>query len=529
MNHASCVAAVLVTGLTLPAFAQGTPCGTAPLVEYTSGSREGGLLELQASGTPGAVQVLALGFNTSNWLGIPLPLPLSGPPFLFPSGCTLQVSVVESPFLAPDVDGVSSFTIPIPLGVAGASVYSQVLEFSGTMLPLAGIGTSGIAETEILPPPTISGVSTTSGGPGDSITIFGTNLDGSSSDLCVAIGSVLAVVESGDDNSITVELQSTGVAQSGPVSILAGQRKIEPPTDPTPVGAPPLPSMSVFSGNPIAANMATSSQVVSVSPDPFFVPFTATVLGGPSGFELKLPIKAGPNAKIRSGWLELRCDGTQYDFYAVDPMNGQTMDICFPDGWGPGSTMSTEAARQFFARLFRQAQRNVDGLFVTAQIVGEEICLTVTCPNATVLSGGLSFDSGDFRFCGDLDSNELTSDLFELPATAGEEITISLCRVGDQPDGSSLLDPRLCIYQNSIGPPQGATWVIENDDSGGDCFATGPFGAALIEDWVVPATDVYTIAASGWGGTQGPYVLIVDGADNDPTLVGDEVAGGCFF
>jgi hypothetical protein len=132
---------------------------------------------------------------------------------------------------------------------------------------------------------------------------------------------------------------------------------------------------------------------------------------------------------------------------------------------------------------------------------------------------------------GALDADALTSDLYEMSALAGESITIALCRVGDQPDGSSLLDPRLCVYQGSIASPTG-TGVVTDDDGGGDCFTTGPFGASLITDWSVPATDTYTIAASAWGATEGPYELSVTGgcaaADMTVVLVGDEVTGGCF-
>ena len=128
---------------------------------------------------------------------------------------------------------------------------------------------------------------------------------------------------------------------------------------------------------------------------------------------------------------------------------------------------------------------------------------------------------------GTLDTDNQTSDFYEFDGTAGESLTIALCRIGDQPDGSSLLDPRLCVY-GSAGPFVG-TGVVNDDDSGDDCFVTGPFGASLIEDWTVPADDTYTVACSGWTDTEGPYELaIMGGCGSTLTPAGDEVTGGCF-
>ena len=131
-------------------------------------------------------------------------------------------------------------------------------------------------------------------------------------------------------------------------------------------------------------------------------------------------------------------------------------------------------------------------------------------------------------FSGTLDTDNQTSDLYELAGTVGETWTIALCRVGDQPDGSSLLDPRLCIYDSTTPTPGSGAGIAGDDDGGDDCFTTGPFGASLLEDWAVPADDTYVIAASGWDGTEGPYVLSIQGANGTATAIGDEVAGGCF-
>lgn len=132
------------------------------------------------------------------------------------------------------------------------------------------------------------------------------------------------------------------------------------------------------------------------------------------------------------------------------------------------------------------------------------------------------------------DPSNQTCDVYTMSALMDEVITMTLCRIGDQPDGSSLLDPRLCVYQVSVQDAfvGGSLGVVTNDDTLGDCFVTGPFGASIIEDWIVPATDTYQIACSNWDGTMGPYQLDVSGACSGGALItqtGDEVVGGCFL
>lgn len=132
-------------------------------------------------------------------------------------------------------------------------------------------------------------------------------------------------------------------------------------------------------------------------------------------------------------------------------------------------------------------------------------------------------------FCDFLDANNQTSDIYTLTgATAGEVLTIRLCRKGDQPDGTSLLDPRLCVYPAG-GAASGGTGLVTDDDSLGDCFVSGPFGASIIEDWIIPADGDYDIAASAWDGTMGPYSIEFESDTlGSFAFTGQEVTGGCF-
>lgn len=99
------------------------------------------------------------------------------------------------------------------------------------------------------------------------------------------------------------------------------------------------------------------------------------------------------------------------------------------------------------------------------------------------------------------------ADHYTCPLTAGELVTIRHCRTDNTGGSGSTLDNYLCLVDPS------GTVVAADDDSAGDCFVDGPFGASQITNFVVPTTGVYTIYASSYqalsGGQIGDYELTI--------------------
>lgn len=100
------------------------------------------------------------------------------------------------------------------------------------------------------------------------------------------------------------------------------------------------------------------------------------------------------------------------------------------------------------------------------------------------------------------------TDLWHFTANRGEVVTLMMTRVADQAGDVSALDPML-VLQDSRG------FVVASNDEGGSNSPTGPGRNAVIENLTLPATDTYTVLASGAGGTFGSYSLSI----TPPTIV----------
>lgn len=98
--------------------------------------------------------------------------------------------------------------------------------------------------------------------------------------------------------------------------------------------------------------------------------------------------------------------------------------------------------------------------------------------------------------------------IWHFAANAGQQVTLGMTRIANQPNGSSTLDPFLEL-QDSRG------FAIALDDDSGSKLPPGPGKNALIQNLQLPATDTYIVVASGTGSTNGAYVLNID----PPTII----------
>lgn len=87
-------------------------------------------------------------------------------------------------------------------------------------------------------------------------------------------------------------------------------------------------------------------------------------------------------------------------------------------------------------------------------------------------------------------------------ANAGSVVTISVQRVALLPEGNGTLDPAFALRDS-----QGV--VIAADDDAGSNVPPGPGRNAFLTNLTLSATDAYTIAVQGAGGTTGAYVVEV--------------------
>ena len=94
------------------------------------------------------------------------------------------------------------------------------------------------------------------------------------------------------------------------------------------------------------------------------------------------------------------------------------------------------------------------------------------------------------------------TDRWHFTASRGEVISLTMTRVADQAIDVSGLDPML-VLQDSRG------FVVASDDESGSNIPAGPGRNAAIPNLTLPATDTYTVLASGVGGTFGSYVLSI--------------------
>jgi len=92
------------------------------------------------------------------------------------------------------------------------------------------------------------------------------------------------------------------------------------------------------------------------------------------------------------------------------------------------------------------------------------------------------------------------ADVWHFAANTGDVITLIMTRIPNQGDGSSTLDPALEL-RDSRG------FNLAFDDDSGSNIPPGPGRNAVIQNFVLPATDSYTVLARGGNGTSGPYVL----------------------
>ncbi|MCI0635292.1 MAG: hypothetical protein L0206_15475 [Actinobacteria bacterium] len=104
-------------------------------------------------------------------------------------------------------------------------------------------------------------------------------------------------------------------------------------------------------------------------------------------------------------------------------------------------------------------------------------------------------------------------DFYHFAANRGEVVTLAMSRTSNRAGGSGSLDP--AIELRSSGGV-----VLARDAEAGTDVPGGPGRNATIRSLALPATDTYTIVASGRGGSRGSYHLTLSAAD------GRELAGG---
>jgi hypothetical protein len=123
------------------------------------------------------------------------------------------------------------------------------------------------------------------------------------------------------------------------------------------------------------------------------------------------------------------------------------------------------------------------------------------------------------------------ADVWHFAANGGDLVTVAMTRIGNQPDGSSSLDPAIDL-RDSRG------FLVASDDDSGTEAPPGPGRNAAIMNLSLPSTDTFRVTARGAGGTFGPYVLeitpptivLVPGEIIEPprdreTLVAGEISG----
>ena len=106
-----------------------------------------------------------------------------------------------------------------------------------------------------------------------------------------------------------------------------------------------------------------------------------------------------------------------------------------------------------------------------------------------------------FEFQGEI-ASPAELDTFTFPGNAGTVASIQVSRVGNNPDGSGTVDPKVELRDS-----QG--FLLAQDDNTGPNVPPGPGGNALILNFALPATDTYTIGVTGAQGTIGPYEVEV--------------------
>jgi len=99
-------------------------------------------------------------------------------------------------------------------------------------------------------------------------------------------------------------------------------------------------------------------------------------------------------------------------------------------------------------------------------------------------------------------------DAYILPASRGNLVTVTAARRSNLTDGTGSLNPQVEL-RDSRG------FVVARDDDSGELRVSGPGADASLQAIDLPATDTYTLAVTGAGGTTGPYDLFVTvgGAD----------------
>lgn len=91
---------------------------------------------------------------------------------------------------------------------------------------------------------------------------------------------------------------------------------------------------------------------------------------------------------------------------------------------------------------------------------------------------------------------------YRFTANRGDTVSIRLRRRSNLPDGSGALDPVIEVFNSQ-------NILLVRDDDSGTSVPPGPGRNAQIPNYVLPATDTYTIAVTGKGGSRGPYDLFL--------------------
>jgi len=283
-------------------------------------------------------------------------------------------------------------------------------------------------------------------------------------------------------------------------------------------------------------------------------PPTTALPSSRNGGGLPGPVDTCPNLQTATGSVDDVYRGDYYQFSGLsgeivtiehcrtDLTGGDSSDLdpylCLIDPWGVELASDDDSAGDclvpgpFGAALIANFELPASGVYTIVassyQGYGNEtgtyrvtLCGTNSTDLVLVVDEGSSCAAigvAQQVRTGSIDSAG-AGDHWEFDGTAGEIVTIQLCRTDNTGSGTSTLDPYLCLLD-----PSGAE-VAQDDDSNGDCAVPGPYGASILNGFELPTTGTYTVVASsfqGGGSETGTYRLVLDGATNPLSLAIDE-------
>ncbi|MEM7203706.1 MAG: hypothetical protein AAF628_25805 [Planctomycetota bacterium] len=334
----------------------GQPCGTQPTLTQAGAAYPGGSvhLDLQSSVPTAPASIVLIG--TSKFEP---PLPYGG--------CLIHVLPLASLIVPVDpVTGQGSLSLGVP-----ATILTNVdLEFQSIDLGTSGIlgGSDRLTVTVDATPPSITGVSASSGAFGTRLVLSG-SFDQAYFDYCVAPPFGLGVIESGTATQLVVEVQPSA-GGSGPLDILEGERDQLPASSFIPIPGAPSPSaMTVFSGSPLPATMSSSRQTVRITPTPGFTRLgsSSSTTGGAITHDFDEGCKKDDCLRV---WMRIYENGNCHDVYFTEDGSYVGKTLTIPADM-PGNLCAIWACSWLTASLAPRIPGfvcNVDGDSITMEV-----------------------------------------------------------------------------------------------------------------------------------------------------------------